>query len=86
MNSLIQNEAKIDDPTIKELIGVYNEILSELNTHSSKRVNKKIGAVCYYNLGICIYLLETTKSPGQYEEISGAKINNLLSEIDQYRF
>ena len=56
MNSLIQNEAKIDDPTIKELIEVYNEILSELNTHSSKaRVNKKIGAVCYYNLGI-LYL------------------------------
>ena len=56
MNSLIKNEVNIDNPTIKELIEVYNEILSELNTHSSKaRINKKIGAACYYNLGI-LYL------------------------------
>ena len=67
MQLLIDKKDSISNPTIKELIEVYDEIISEMNTHSRKaRVNKKVGAACYHNLALLYLSVNDRKKTLEY--------------------
>jgi len=79
MTLLINKQESFSNPTIKELIEVYEEILAEMNTHSSKaRVNKKIGAACYHNLSL-LYLSANQKQKALDYMIKSREIRSINS-------